>query len=205
MTELGQERRRAFRVIAGEGRGERRALERVLGRRHLWLWKFMAGFLVLCAVAFMLAPAFGRRAPHVTPEEVAAALEASEGLGPLVAGLAEVMELDARQAAALEGTLARFDARATPLRLQREAALQVLRGAASGEGAEGEVVEVALGQLREAQERLHALDRDLLEAVTPGLTPSQRARAALVLGHHLQRGGQAPPAPQATTAPATHP
>jgi hypothetical protein len=84
-------------------------------------------------------------------------------------------------------------------------------------------VDQALVQRREAQARLEALDAELVEAVSAGLTPSQKARAAIVLGHYLQRGGAeghaalpqaaagpagpaaTPPPPPATTAPAARP
>jgi len=207
-----------LKVIPGGGRGEERALQRLLGTRHAWLLKLGAFFALAGAGAFLLAPAFSRRAPHLTAEEVAAAVAASEGLGPVVTGLVEVLDLDRAQAAALKRTLERFDAAATAPRQERDAALAVLRGAASGTGAEAAAVDVALAQLREAQARLQQLDAELVEAVSVGLTPSQKARAAIVLGHTHQRGvptGSAPAAPKAPgpapedrpvkTAPAARP
>ncbi|MCM2333734.1 MAG: hypothetical protein NDI82_07285, partial [Anaeromyxobacteraceae bacterium] len=129
----------------------------------------------------------------------------------LVSGLVEVLDLDAAQAAALKRTLDEYEERAREPRRSREAALAVLRGAAAGAEAEAPAVDLALVQRRQAQARLEALDAELVEAVSAGLSPSQKARAAIVLGHYLQRGGAeghghaAPaqrPRPPATTAPA---
>lgn len=215
MGEQGKERRPTLKVLPGGGRREARALDRLLGQRHSWLLKLGALFGVLAAVTFLLIPAFSRRAPRLTAEEVAAAMAASDGLGPLLTGLVEVLDLDQKQALALKQTLERFDEQARGPRQAREAALAVLRGAAAGSGAEAAAVDTALVQRREAQHRLEALDAELVEAVSAGLSPSQKARAAIVLGHYLQRGGaeghahqppaQPPAQPGATTAPAARP
>jgi hypothetical protein len=205
MGEQRQDRRPILRVLPGGGRGEQRALRRLLGQRHGWLLKLGAAAAVLGAAAFLLVPAFSRRAPHLTAEEVAAAMAASEGLGPVVSGLVEVLDLDATQAVALKKTLERYDEAAREPRRAREAAVAVLRGAASGTGAEAAVVDSALVHRREAQARLQALDAELVESVSAGLSPSQKARAAIVLGHYLQRGGEEGhphEADPATTAPA---
>lgn len=215
MGEQGKDRRPTLKVLPGGGQREARALDRLLGRRHGWLLKLGALLAVLGAVVFLLVPAFSRRAPRLTAEEVAAAMAASDGLGPLVTGLVEVLELDQKQALALKQTLERYDEQAREPRQAREAALAVLRGAAAGSGAEAPAVDAALVKRRSAQARLEVLDAELVEAVSAGPSPSQKARAAIVLGHFLQRGGaeghahQAqPPAPPtapppgATTAPA---
>lgn len=189
MGEQRKDHRPTLKVLPGGGQREARALDRLLGRRHSWLLKLGALCGVLAAITFLLIPAFSRRAPRLTAEEVAAAMAASDGLGPLVTGLVEVLDLDTRQAVALKETLERFDAQAREPRKAREAALAVLRGAAAGSGAEAPAVDLALVQRRQAQARLEALDAELVEAVSAGLSPSQKARAAIVLGHYLQRGG----------------
>jgi len=214
MGEQGKDRRPTLKVLPGGGQREAHALQRLLGQRHSWLLKLGALFGVLAAVTFLLIPAFSRRAPRLTAEEVAAAMAASDGLGPLVTGLVEVLDLDQKQALALKQTLERYDEQAREPRRAREAALAVLRGAAAGSGAEAPAVDTALVQRRAAQARLEVLDAELVEAVSVGLSPSQKARAAIVLGHYLQRGGSdghahadgapAPP-PGATTAPAARP
>jgi hypothetical protein len=132
MSDTGQHRRPDLKVLEGGGRGEARALQRLLGQPHAWLLKLGALFGVLAAVAFLLVPAFDRRAPRLTAEEVAAAMAAADGLGPVVDGLVEVLDLDRKQALALKQTLERFDDAAGPARRARDAALAVLRGAAAG-------------------------------------------------------------------------
>lgn len=210
MGEQRQDQRPALKVLKGGGGREERGLDRLLNQRHGWLLKLGAAFGVLAAVTFLLIPAFSRRAPHLTAEEVAAAMAATDGVGPVLGGLAEVLDLDARQAAGLKQVLERFDERARGPRASREAALAVLRGAAAGAGAEAPAVDLALVKRREAQAALEALDAELVEAVSAGLTPSQKARAAIVLGHYLQRGGaeghaHATPAPPRAAAPASQP
>jgi len=202
MGEQRQDGRPALKVLPGGGGGEARALQRLLGQPHAWLLKLGAALTVLAAGAFLLVPAFSRRAPTVSAEEVAAAVSASEGLAPVVTGLALVLDLDAAQAGALEQTLQRYDEAARAPRQAREAALLVLRGAASGTGAEAAAVDQALAQRREAQARLQALEADLVEALSAGLTPSQKARAAIVLGHDLRLGALAGPPRQRGSSPA---
>lgn len=216
MGEQHQDHRPALKVLKGGGQREERALRRLLGWRHLWLVQAGAVLGVLAAGTFLLIPAFDRRAPRVTPEEVAAA--ATEGHAALVRGLVDVLELDRSQATALRQLLERFEVRAREPRRLREAAQVVLRGAAAGAEAEAPAVDLALRQRRDAQAQLEALDAELVEAVSAGLTPSQKARAAIMLGHYLQRGGAEGPghvapapgaapsaAPKATTAPAARP
>jgi hypothetical protein len=210
MSDTGQHRRPDLKVLKGGGRAEARALERLLGQRHGWLLKLAALSGVLAAGTFLLIPAFDRRVPRLTAEEVAAAMAATADPGPVVTELVEALDLDPAQARVLQQTLARFDAEALEPRRSLEAALAVLRGAAAGSPAEAVAVDEALVQRRQARARLEVLDAELVEAVAAGLTPSQKARAALALGHHLQRGEdarQAAPAgpPPATTAPAARP
>jgi hypothetical protein len=164
-------------------------MRRVMGRRNAWLLSTAVACGLLAAVAFLLAPAFSRQAPHLTQEEVAAAVAASEGHGPFLGSLAEVLGLDAGQAAALGRTLDRFDRTALAPRQARDAALEVLRGVPRGPEAESAVVDEALANLRAAQARLQQLDAELVEAAAEGLAPWQRARVALLLGHYHERGG----------------
>jgi hypothetical protein len=221
---MGEERRvgpPTLRVLKGEGRGEQRALRRLTGPRHRWLLLVGLGCAVLAAGAFLLAPAFSLRVPRLTPEEVAAGRAGAQGNDPLVTGLAEVLDLDAAGTLALRHGLERFDVD------ERDAALDVLRGAAAGAAAEAAGVDAALVRLRAALRRLAELDGELVEAVSAGRTPAQKARAALLLGRHHERvapegkanaphrGAAAPTAPAsgapdarlapARTAPAARP
>lgn len=194
MGEQRKEQRPAFRLIQGEGRSQDRAMRRVMGRRNTWLLSVSVACGLLAAVAFLVAPAFSRQAPHLTPEEVAAAVAASEGHGPFLGSLAEVLELDAGQTAALGRTLDRFDRTALAPRQARDAALEVLRSVPRGPEVEAEAsaaaaVDEALASLRAAQARLQALDAELVEAAAEGLAPWQRAQVALLLGHYHERGG----------------
>jgi len=198
MGEQRQVQRPALRVLKGGGQAERRALRRLTGGRHRWLLALGIALALLAGAAFLFAPAFTQRVPHLTPEEVAAS-QAASGAEPLVKALAEVLDLDPGGILALRQGLDRFDARAAaPLR-RRDLALRVLRGAASGAGAEAGAVDTALEQLREAQRALADLDGELVEAVSAGRTPSQKARAALLLGRHHER--VAPEGRSATASP----
>jgi hypothetical protein len=98
-----------------------------------------------------------------------------------------VLDLDAAGTLALRRGLERFDVDAAGPLAERDAALEVLRGAAGGAAADAAGVDAALTRLRAALRRLAELDGELVEAVSAGRTPAQKARAALLLGRHHER------------------
>jgi Spy/CpxP family protein refolding chaperone len=103
-------------------------------------------------------------------------------------GLAEALDLDTAQALKLGDTLARFDDRRQAARKQAHEAREALRTAAQPDGkATATEVDGAIARLMDSRVQLHAIDKDMLAAVTKDLTPQQRARAALFLGRFRER------------------
>lgn len=114
-------------------------------------------------------------------------------------GLASALDLDAAQALKLGDTMAKFDARRNAIRAQARAARQTLRAAAQGGKATAAEVDGAIAKLLDLRAQGQALDKEMLQAVTQGLTPQQKARATLFLGsfrhgmdRHMMRGGAGP-------------
>jgi hypothetical protein len=105
-------------------------------------------------------------------------------------GLAEVLDLDTAQALKLGDTLARFDDRRKAARKQASDATDALRNAARGTADPKPTaadVDGAIAKLLDARAQLHAIDREMLQAVTKDLAPEQKARAALFLGRFRER------------------
>jgi len=105
-------------------------------------------------------------------------------------GLAEVLDLDTAQALKLDDTLGKFDERRKAARKQASDASEVLRGAARGTATPkpgAADVDAAISKLLDARAQLQAIDRDMLQAITRGLAPEQKARAALFLGRFRDR------------------
>jgi Spy/CpxP family protein refolding chaperone len=114
-------------------------------------------------------------------------------------GLASALDLDTEQALKLGDTMAKFDARRQAIREQARGARQALRAAAQGGKATAAEVDGAIAKLLDLRAQGQALDKEMLQAVTQGLTPQQKARATLFLGsfrhgmdRHLMRGGPGP-------------
>lgn len=192
MGEQGHRQRPILRVLPGGGQGAGRPPEQLLPPRHTWLILVGVTCLVLAAAGFLMAPAFSHRPPRITEAQAAAVQAVSEGTPAFVGGLAELLGLDAAATARLDGLVREFDRRREPLRRDQEEALGVLRLAAGQPEVEAATVDRALARLLAAQAALQALDAELTERATAGLSPSQRARAALLLGQFQRRVGTAP-------------
>jgi hypothetical protein len=104
-------------------------------------------------------------------------------------GLAEALDLDAPQALKLGETIGQFDARRVAAHKQLRDARDVLRRAAKGEKVAPADVDQAIQRSLEARAQLHAVDRDLVAAVTKDLSPEQKARAVLFLSKFQRRFG----------------
>jgi hypothetical protein len=104
-------------------------------------------------------------------------------------GLAEALDLGEAEALKLRETLAGFDARSAPLRAQMREAMEVVRRSARGDAAAQKGLDEALRKLREVGGQMRALHDEMLQAVTKGLDPQAKARAALFLQRFHQRMG----------------
>lgn len=104
-------------------------------------------------------------------------------------GLAEALDLGEAEALKLRETLAGFDARTAPLRAQLREAMEVVRKSARGDAAAQKGLDEALRKLRDAGTQMRALHDEMFQAVTKGLAPQAKARAALFLQRFHQRMG----------------
>jgi hypothetical protein len=104
-------------------------------------------------------------------------------------GLAEALDLDAPQALKLGESVAKFDERRLAARRQMHDAREVLFRAAKGEKVTAGEVDQAIQKALEARAQIQVVDRELVTAVTQGLTPEKKARAVLFLSKFQQRFG----------------
>jgi hypothetical protein len=102
-------------------------------------------------------------------------------------GLAEALDLDEAQALKLGQTMAKFDDRRVALRKQMHDARDVLVRAAQGEKVSAGEVDQAVARTLDARAQLQALNRELVGAVTNGLTPEKKARAVIFLAKFQRR------------------
>jgi hypothetical protein len=102
-------------------------------------------------------------------------------------GLAEALDLDDAGAMRARDVLARFDERRAPLRKQVRDNVRVLRDAARGDKEAAPKVDAALQHLREARNQLQALNSEMLQQLSKGLSPEKKARAALFLARFQER------------------
>ncbi len=126
-----------------------------------------------------------------TPPDEATRLERMEKRMRVarVLGLTEALDLDEAQAVKMQETLAKFDARRRPLIRSIHDSTQVLRRAAGGDQASQAQVDQAVSRIFDAHAQLQQVDREMYQAVTQGLSPQKRARAAIFLAHFQGRFG----------------
>jgi hypothetical protein len=102
-------------------------------------------------------------------------------------GLAEVLDLDTEAALKLNDQMTKFDERRKAIRKQAMDARDVIRNAARGGKATGPEVDGAIAKVLDARSQLLALDKEMLQAITQGLSPEKKARAAIFLARFRER------------------
>jgi Spy/CpxP family protein refolding chaperone len=117
-------------------------------------------------------------------DEMAQRMRAARALG-----IAEALDLDEAQASQIRTVLDGFDAQRTPLMRQLHDQLQVLRRAANGDAAAQGQVDQATESIFATRVKLQALDRDMYQALSKGLSAEKRARLAVFLSHFQGRFG----------------
>jgi Spy/CpxP family protein refolding chaperone len=148
--------------------------------------KLLVALVVLPLAALAQGDAASKPGPGGPREPDQARMEKRMRLARTL-GLAEALDLDTAQALKLGDTLSRFDDRRKAIRNQAHDARDALRRAAANEKASAAEVDAAVGKLVDARTQLTAVDREMLQAVTQGLTPDRKARAALFLGRFHDR------------------
>lgn len=160
--------------------------------------KLLIAVVVLPAIAFAAEGAREAAGPGPDPARAEKRMRLARTLG-----LAEALDLDTEHALKLRDTLARFDDRRKALRQQAQDAREALRAAAQGGKAAAADVDGAIARLLDARAQTQALDKEMLQAVSQGLSPQQKARAALFMGsfrdrmerHFMRRGFGGPGGP----------
>lgn len=132
-------------------------------------------------------PGAGRGGP-ATPDD-ATRLQRAQKRMRLAAtlGLAEALDLDDAGALRVRDVLARNAEKRMAVQRQVRDNLRILRDAAQGDQTAGGQVDAALGKLKDARAQRQALDYDLLQQITQGLSPEKKARAALFLARFRER------------------
>lgn len=102
-------------------------------------------------------------------------------------GLAEALDLDTAQALKLGDAMDRFDGRRLVLWRQAQEAREALRRAAQGEKVGAGEVDAAVQKILDARAQSQALDKELIQALTQGLSPERKARAVLFMGQFRRR------------------
>ena len=104
-------------------------------------------------------------------------------------GLAEALDLDTAAALKLGETMGKFDDRRAPLRKQLRESGELLRRAAQGEKVSAAEVDQAIQKALDARAQIQAINREMVGAVTSGLTPEKKARAVIFLAKFQRRFG----------------
>ena len=116
-------------------------------------------------------------------------------------GLADALDLDEAQAARMNEVMVSFDAKRKPLLEQIRSQVRVLREAArpGRTGRDAKVpppdpklagaVDQATAAIFDARGQLLALDREMLQTLSKGLSPEKKARMALFFARFRQRFG----------------
>jgi hypothetical protein len=105
-------------------------------------------------------------------------------------GLAEALDLDDAGALRVRDVLARYGEKRQPIQRQIRDSVRTLRDAAQGDTAAGAQVDAALKRLQDARAQRQALDQEMLQQLTQGLSPDKKARAALFLARFRERASR---------------
>lgn len=108
-----------------------------------------------------------------------------------VVGLAETLNLDQAGALQLDAQIRPFDERRAPLREQLHADSKLLEQAADGDPSAAGQVDAALGRMFENRAKLEQINREMLETLSKGMAPQQKAKLAVFLAtfNHPPGGG----------------
>jgi len=102
-------------------------------------------------------------------------------------GWAEALDLGEAEALKARDVTARFEERRGAIRKQVQEQGQVVRKAAEGDAAAQKSLDAALQKLREARGQMMALHDEMFQALTQGLSPERKAKAALFLNRFRAR------------------
>lgn len=130
-----------------------------------------------------------------TPEQMQARHQRMESRMRVmrVVGLSEALGLDEAGALRLDAQMKPFDDQRSPLHEALRADSKILHDAADGDPSAGTQVDAALGRMFDNRAKLEQINHQMLEALSKGLQPQQKAKLAVFLasfghgGEHGQR------------------
>ncbi len=103
-------------------------------------------------------------------------------------GITEALDLDEKGAMKMRDIFAKdIEKRAAVMKQLRDN-MAIVRNAARGDTAAAGQVDGALTKLRDARAQIQKIDDETFQAVTAGLTPEKKAKAALFLARFHERG-----------------
>lgn len=102
-------------------------------------------------------------------------------------GLAEALDLGEAEALRLREVLSKFDERREAVARQMREAMDSVKKAARGDAAAQKGIDDALKRMRELRTQAHAIDEEMLQAVSKDLSPERKAKAALFFHHFKKR------------------
>lgn len=95
--------------------------------------------------------------------------------------ITEVLDLSDAAALQLEKKMEAYDARRRPLQDTIMQGVELLRRAAHGDATAYSQVDATLKKMVATRSQLHAIDFEMFQEISKGLSPQQRARLALVM------------------------
>ncbi len=106
-----------------------------------------------------------------------------------VLGLAEALDLNEAEALKMRDVMTRFDAQRKPLFKELRDNARLVHRAAEGDKDAVAQVDQAVQRIFDAREKMHAIDREMYQALAKDLTPARRARLAVFFARFHQRMG----------------
>jgi Spy/CpxP family protein refolding chaperone len=105
-----------------------------------------------------------------------------------VVGLAEVLNLNTADALKMDAAMKPFDDQREPLREQMKADGELLQRAADGDPSATTQVDAALQRIFDARAQIETINRQMLETISKGMTPQQKAKMAMFLAKSHEWG-----------------
>lgn len=102
-------------------------------------------------------------------------------------GYAEALDLSEAEALKARDVVAKFDERRAAIHKQMREQKEVVRKAAQGDAAAGKALDGAFQKLHELRGQMMAMHDEMFQALTQGLSPERKAKAALFFHHFKKR------------------
>lgn len=143
------------------------------------MFKSMVAAAVVCLPALAFAGPSNDRAPDPARRaQIEKRIQTARTIG-----LADALGLDVQTAMQLDARMASFDARRQPIHTQLRESHKILKAAAQGDAAAAKQVDGAIDQAFKARAQLQQLDREMIDQVSEGMPPQEKAKFVVFLAH----------------------